>query len=370
MLIKNATVFLPEGRFEKCDVRFEERIVEVGRLPGEGVDADGLYLIPGLIDLHTHGAKDCDFSDGRPEDMPKMAAHYAQHGVTSFLATTMTLPEDTLVSAAKAIGAYQMGPGMARCMGIHMEGPFFCYEKRGAQCADYLHDPEVAFFDHVNQAAGGAVKLIAVAPELPGAIPFIREVSSRCAVSVGHTSADYDTACQAYDAGATQATHLFNAMPPIHHRKPGVIPAAMDKGAWAELICDGQHVHPAVIRAAFAMFPGRIVLISDSLRCAGMPEGEYSLGGQKVYMKDNLARLKDGTIAGSVITVMDGMRNVVKFGIPLETAVASATLHPAKAVGLQDAIGAIRPGLLGDVVLLNPDLSIHRVYIGGKSTVA
>ena len=252
-------------------------------------------------------------------------------------------------------------------MGMHMEGPFHSYGKRGAQCGEYIHTPSVPFFRHVNEAANGNVRLVAVAPETEGAIPFIEEVSAVCAVSVGHTEADYDTAVRAYEAGATQATHLYNAMPPIHHRDPGPICAAMDNGAWAELICDGRHVHPAAIRAAFRLFPERVVLVSDSLRCAGMPEGEYELGGQQVYMKDNLCRLADGTIAGSVITVLDALRNVVSYGIPLETAVASATLHPARAVGIDGSVGSIAAGRNADMLLLGADLSLQRVYIGGEA---
>lgn len=368
MLIQNANVFLPDGRFAKCDVRFSRNIQEIGCFSdADGYDAEGCYLVPGLIDVHTHGAMGCDFSDGRVEDMPKMARHYAMHGVTSFLATTMTLPQDTLCTAARAVAAFSPASGMADCAGMFMEGPFLSYAKRGAQFADYLHTPDTDFFDAVNAASGGRVRMVTVAPEEPNAIPFIEYASKHCTVALGHTAADYDAACAGFAAGATELTHLFNAMNGLQHRAPGPICAGMEKRANAELICDGLHVHPAVVRAAFAMFPDRVVLISDSLRCAGMPEGDYTLGGQPITMKDGLCTLRGtDTIAGSVITVHDAVRNAVQFGVPLETAVAAATHNAARAVRMERERGSIRAGLTADLVLLDRELNIVDVFLRGE----
>lgn len=367
MLIQNASVLLPDGHFSICDLRFSDVIEEIGHFPGEeGVDAAGQYLLPGLIDVHTHGALGGDFSDGPSADMAAMARHYAAHGVTSFLATTMTLPEDRLCRAAAAVAAFEPAADMARCQGIHLEGPFFCYAKRGAQSADFLHAPDIGLFDRVNEAAGGRVRLVAVAPERPGALPFIEHAAKICAVSLGHTACDYDTAAAALKAGATQLTHLFNGMEGLHHRKPGPIGAGMDAGAFAELICDGLHVHPSAIRAAFSLFPERIVLISDSLRCAGMPAGEYELGGQPITLKNGRCTLKDSdTLAGSIITVYDGLVNAVGYGIPLETAAVAGTHNPARALRIENQCGFIAPGLRADLLLLDGSLDIRAVYIGG-----
>lgn len=368
MLVRNANVFMPDGRFSCCDVRFTDTILETGHFSdGDGVDATGRYLVPGFIDVHTHGAVGCDFSDGNAADMPVMARHYARHGVTRFLATTMTLPEDTLRTAAEAVAGFLQAHGMAACAGMYMEGPFLSYAKRGAQCADYLHAPDADFFDRVNAAGGNRVRVVAVAPEEPGALAFIAHAAKRCTVAIGHTAADYDDAAAGFSAGATALTHLFNGMQGLLHRAPGPIGAGMDAGAYAELICDGLHVSPSVIRAAFRMFPERIVLISDSLRCAGMPDGDYMLGGQPITLHGGRCTLRGAdTLAGSVITVHDAVKNAVRFGIPLEAAVAAATLHPAQMAGLDGLCGAIRPGLAADFVLLDAQLNIQDVYIRGQ----
>ena len=367
MRIKNAEVFLPEGRFTRCDVAFSDTIEQIGRLDGPAdLDAEGCYLIPGLVDIHTHGAMGCDFSDGDPEKMHVMARYYADHGITDFLATTMTMPESEIAKAAGTIGAFDPEEGEANCLGVHLEGPFFSYEKRGAHNAVYLAPPDAEMVRRINRAAQGKVRMVDVAPELPGADAFIREMSKECTVSLAHSTADYDTAVRGFKLGATEATHLFNGMMPFLHRAPGLVGAAMDQGAYAELICDGIHIHPSVIRAVFAMFPDRVVIISDSVRCAGMPEGTFELGSQTFTLKNGKATLADGTIAGSCIALSTGLSNAVRFGIPLETAVASATIHPAKAIRMDGEVGAIAQGRRANLVLLNADLSIRAVFLRGK----
>ena len=370
MILRNADVFLPDGKFHRCDVRFNATVEALGHFsprPGETLlDGSGCYLIPGLIDIHTHGAVGLDFSDGDASALSPLASHYGRHGVTSFLATTMTLPEDALIRAAQIVAGHKRGSGQARCIGLHLEGPFFSFSKRGAQNPDHLHAPDYHMFTRINQASGGLVKLVAVAPELEGALDFIEKASKICAVSLAHTAAGYAQAQAGFAAGATQATHLFNGMNEFLHREPGLVGAAMDSGAYAELICDGIHNHPAVVRAAFAMFPGRVLLISDSLRCAGMPEGEYVLGGQMVSLHNGVARLEDGTIAGSRITVLEAVQNAVKFGIPLETAVAAATQQPAAAIGMADTLGCIAIGRGADLVLLNNALEPVDVWVAGE----
>ena len=365
MLIKNAKVFVGK-EFVEGDVRFGSTIEAVGTLEGAAdYDAAGCYVIPGLVDIHTHGAMGEDFSDGNPAGMQPMADYYAAHGVTSFLATTMTLKEETLTPAMHTIRDFKRQGG-AKCAGIHLEGPFLCYAKRGAQAAENLHKPDADLFDRLNAASGGMVKLVTVACEEEGAEAFIRNVSQKCTVSLGHSTADYDTAMAGFAAGATHATHLYNGMPSFLHRAPGIIGAALDSGASVELICDGLHIHPAVIRATYKMFGDKLNLISDSLRCAGMPDGDYELGGQPITMKNGKATLTGtDTLAGSSISMLDALRNVVKFGLPLEAAVYAASTAPAQAAGLSD-IGAIEAGRAADLLVLDKDLNLKAVFINGE----
>lgn len=365
MLIKNAKVFVGK-EFVDGDVRFGSTIEAVGTLEGAAdYDAAGCYVIPGLVDIHTHGAMGEDFSDGNPAGMQPMADYYAAHGVTSFLATTMTLKEETLTPAMHTIRDFKRQGG-AKCAGIHLEGPFLCYAKRGAQAAENLHKPDADLSDRLNAASGGMVKLVTVACEEEGAEAFIRNVSQKCTVSLGHSTADYDTAMAGFAAGATHATHLYNGMPSFLHRAPGIIGAALDSGASVELICDGLHIHPAVIRATYKMFGDKLNLISDSLRCAGMPDGDYELGGQPITMKNGKATLTGtDTLAGSSISMLDALRNVVKFGLPLEAAVYAASTAPAQAAGLSD-IGAIEAGRAADLLVLDKDLNLKAVFINGE----
>ena len=290
MVIKNAKLLTPEGEFVKLDISFDTHIREIGHIgqPGD-IDAEGCYLLPGLIDLHTHGAVGCDSSDGDPDGMRRLSAYYASHGVTSFCATTMTLPEAALTRAVTCIRDFQREEQGARCVGVYLEGPFLAAAKRGAQAPDNLRAPDTGMFHRLDKASGNRVKLVGVAPELPGAMDFIKEAAQVCTVSLAHTAADYDTAMQAYANGATQTTHLFNAMNGLHHRKPGVVGAALDSGAYAELICDGIHIHPSVVRIAFRLFGDKLILISDSMRGAGMPDGKYDLGGQMTTITDGQA---------------------------------------------------------------------------------
>lgn len=365
MRIKNGRVFIGK-EFVDLDVEFGETFLSVGRYAGEAdFDASGCYVIPGLVDIHTHGAVGEDFSDGKGEALQKLADYYADRGVTSFLATTMTLKEETLTPAMEAVRDFRRNGG-AKCAGVHLEGPFLCYAKRGAQAAENLHAPDIALFDRLNAASGGQVRIVTVACEEPGALEFIRAVSQKCTVSLGHTTADYDTAMAGFAAGATHATHLYNGMPSFLHRAPGVIGAAFDSGASVELICDGMHVHPSAIRVTAALFGDRLNLISDSLRCAGMPDGEYELGGQPIEMKDGKATLLGtDTLAGSSISMLDALRNVVRFGIPLKDAVYAASTAPALAAGLTD-IGAIGQGKRADFLVLDQALNLKAVYVDGQ----
>ena len=375
MFYKNARIFTSDfrfhtGAFEVKDGRFGKILPETA--PADAVDLGGATVIPGLVDVHSHGNSGADFSDGSLEGLRAMARWYARAGVTSFAPASMTLPYDVLerAFATARVLADEPAEESARLLGIQMEGPYFSYKKRGAQNPDYLKEPDFEGFRKLYDGCGGLIRIVDVAPELPGAAEFAEKASKLCTVSVAHTDSDYDHAKAVFDAGATHVTHLYNAMPPISHRNPGVIPAAVENpNVRAELICDGYHIHPAAVRLAFSMFGGeRMVLISDSGRCAGMPEGsKFQLGGQDAWLRDGVARLADGTIACSAASLWQCLVNALCFGVKEEDAVRAATYNPACAISAQDKVGSIEEGKFADFLICAPDYSSKTVCLGGKA---
>ena len=299
-----------------------------------------------------------------------MARFYASCGVTSFAPASMTLPYEVLAKAfATGKKLKEEAPeGCARIMGIQMEGPYFSDKKRGAQNPDYLKEPDFEGFKALYEGCDGLVRIVDIAPELPGAAEFVEKAKELCTVSIAHTDSDYDHAKAAIDAGVTHLTHLYNAMPGINHRNPGVIPAAVEnKNVRAEIICDGLHIHPAAVRMAFSMFGGaRMIIVSDSGRCAGQPDGTtFELGGQMATLTDGVARLADGTIACSATNMYQCLLNCISWGIPEEDVIRACTYNPACALGAQDKVGSIETGKLADFVICNADYSNRRVFIGG-----
>lgn len=376
MIIKNALVFTLDQGFVNKEVKIKDgRFTDEDIVEDTVIDAQGNYLIPGLVDIHFHGCAGHDFSDGTPEALQAIGAYELKNGITSICPASMTLAEETLANVCENAYAYYTKPETdkpegSRLCGIHLEGPFISMEKKGAQNPAYVKSPDIAMFNRLQDAAHGLVKLITIAPETEGAEEFIKELSSKVHISVGHTCSDYDTAYKAFALGADHVTHFFNAMPAFTHRAPGVFGAAFDqKHVMPEMICDGVHINPSAVRVVFSLFgKERMIMISDSMMATGMEDGDYSLGGLPVKVHGNLATLADGTIAGSATNLMDCVRTVVKkMDIPFETAIRCASYNPAKAIGVDDVCGSIEAGKLGDCVILSKDdLATQKVILGGK----
>ena len=365
MIIKRGKVFQEDGNFlEQTLYVNDHRLVHKAeyQYDGEVIDAEGLLVLPGLVDIHSHGAAGEDFSDGNPEGLKKILQYEKRCGITSYCPTSMTFPKERLRQIFASIKGAQTEDG-ATVVGINMEGPFLDPAKKGAQVENLSVAPDVAFVRELNQDADGLVRLVTLAPNMDGAEEFIKEMHEEVCISLGHTAADYDCASRAMKLGAHHVTHLYNAMQPFGHRAPGLIGAAMDDPeCMVELICDGYHIHPSAIRAAFRMFgPERVILISDSMRATGMENGTYELGGQEVTVKDRKAVLKDGTLAGSATNLYGCMCKAVEFGIPLEQAIMAATANPARSIGIFDRVGSIRIGKQADLLLVSENLELKRV---------
>ena len=371
MFLVNAAYLDQDFRLVRGDLEIEGgRIRQVGEKLSWSqndlvVDCQGYTIVPGFVDVHIHGCAGADTCDGKRESIDTMAEFLLTKGVTSFCPTTMTVDRAEIEAALLAAKACvdQPGPG-ARVVGVNMEGPFIAAARKGAQKEEAILPPDPELFRHFQELSGGIVRLVDIAPEQPGGLAFIREVKDLCAVSIAHTTANYDQAKESFDAGITHATHLFNAMSGLHHRDPGVVGAVFDDSrVYAELICDGFHIHPAALRTAFQVLGDRALVISDSMRANGMPEGEpFDLGGQMVTVREGKATLADGTIAGSVSNLHQEVKNLVRFGIPLEQAVKAASLIPARSIGLEEEIGSIAPGKRADLVVLDENLDIVAVY--------
>lgn len=371
------------------------------------------YLIPGFVDMHFHGATGYDFCDGTKEALQAIATYENRHGITTICPATMSLPVLELERILAVAVEWKTGQDAKHkevcenyvgcektkqeeeqmlvhsLRGIHLEGPFLSREKKGAQKEDHIIPADKDVLRNLQEKANGLIKLVTIAPETEGAMECIEALKDELHFSLGHTMADYETACKAFEAGADHVTHLYNAMKTSTHREPSVPEAAADNdNVFVELICDGIHVHPSVVRNAFRIYgDDRIVLISDSMRATGMPDGEYTLGGQKVIVKGARAILADetmdsttqtdvsytekaietDTIAGSVTNLYECMKKAISMGIPKESAIKAATINPARSIGVDKEVGSLEVGKRADILIVDENLTLEMVILGGNS---
>ena len=368
MKIINAQVFDTDFTFKNKDICVTATTFTPESSNDEIIDAQGLYAIPGLIDTHFHGAVGSDFMDGTPEALSAIAKYEASIGVTSICPASMTMGEEDIVKACANARNFKASAQEAELVGINMEGPFVSQNRVGAQNPKFVVAPSAEFFRKANTASGNLIKLLAIAPETTNGLATIKALKDEVLCCIAHTTASYDIASEAISEGATRLTHLYNAMPPIHHRDPGPIAAGAD-ASWceAEIICDGIHIHPAAVRVAFKLYGDeRMILISDSMMACGLNNGEYQLGGQKVIVKDRKATLESGTIAGSATNLFDCMKiAITQMGIPFESAVRCATYNPARSLQILDKVGSIENGKQANLLLVDSKLNLKAILLRG-----
>lgn len=370
MIIKNAIIYGKDFLPQQSDIEIDGEIIKsVGVTENEGEDFSGCAVIPGFIDVHIHGCYAADATDGKPDSVQKMSEWLVTKGVTSFCPTTMTLPENELEASFKYAADTMGNENGAYIHGINMEGPFIAHAKKGAQAGEHIRKPDFELLQKLNGIC--PIKIVVVAPEVEGASEFIKKAKEICTVSIAHTAGNYADGINAVECGATHATHLYNAMNGLTSREAGIVGAVLDsKNVNAELICDGIHICEPTLRITFAALgEDRTVVISDAMMAAGLPDGDYTLGGQRVIKKSD-ARLADGTLAGSVTNLFDEFHNLLKFGIPQKQALKSVSINPAKAIGVDKITGSIEEGKNADLVITSPDFKeIKAVIVKGKRII-
>ncbi len=361
MILKNGRAFI-NGEFTKTDLNIKN-----GRIAGFGssesdddiIDCSEKYIVPGFIDIHTHGSIGFDFSKASVSEILKMRRYYLKNGVTSILPTTVTLSCGDIIKAVETIKeASKISAAGSKIVGVNLEGPYLSPKRSGAHDKSLLKKPDLDFI----KSLGDFVKVVNVAPEYDNAVDFIKKFNGT--VSIAHTDCSYERAMEAINADAKHITHIFNAMNPLHHRNPGVVCAFFNSDAFAEIICDGVHVLPPVLKMMFSLKSEKLIVISDSMAAAGLNDGEYTLGDLKVNVKNGVAALPDGTLAGSTMNIYDMFKNLLNIGVKKEDAVRSVTENPAASINLKDT-GFLKKDYIADVNILNGDFSIHKTILDG-----
>ena len=375
MRFKNAVVYDEEFELRELDVCVDgDRIVGLTdrNAAAPGFDLTGCTVMPGWIDIHIHGYGGADTGDADPAAIHEMSRRLAQHGVTAFCPTSMTLSAERLAAIfAAARAAASDAPG-ACPVGINMEGPYIAPARIGGQNPAFVRLPDAEEFARLQDACDGFVRLVDIAPEQPGGEGFIRRVAPHTAVSMAHTDATYEQACHAVEAGCRHVTHLYNAMTGLNQRQPGVVGAAFDlaqqyEDFHAELICDGKHIHPAALRIAFRQLgETHTVVISDALSAAGTADGHMVSGGLPVEVRDGVAYLENGTIAGSTTNLEQEYRNLLSYGIPRRQIVRSMTENPAKSIRMDDELGTIAPGKRANLTVVDGENRVVLTVVNGK----
>lgn len=376
LLFTNGRVYR-DGQFRREDVLAEDGKLSFPGVPPEGcrvVDLKGAMLVPGFLDLHTHGGDNVDVNAATAEDFAQISRFFARNGTTGWLCSILTdTEEQTLWSIGQAREAMAAPIAGARLLGIHLEGPFLSPEYKGAMPEHLLRKGDAALFRRYQQAAGGTVRYLTVAPEVEGVVDMIREISGEVAVAIGHSGADYETAIRAIDAGARACTHTFNAMGLFHQHRPSIMGAVLERPVYCEAICDGRHLHPGTVRMLLACKGwDRVAAVTDSIQAAGLPDGRYKLGVNDVVMEDGDAKLaSNGVRAGSTLTTGQALKNLAAFtGQPVERVLPLLTLNPARLIGMEERKGSIAPGKDADLVVLDDQLNVKQTYVSGVCVYA
>lgn len=378
--ITHARVVLPEQVLVDHDVEIRDGLITeiCASRPDHGadwtVDVGGDWLIPGLVDLHVHGAGGFDTMDGTSDSLTAMSQALLLQGTAAFLPTTMSSSPDYLEHVLQSIAAVQKSQKIgAEILGIHMEGPFLSPAYKGAQAVESIYPfadgHEADVFAALVENYPGLVRILTLAVERPGAAELVRVCREQGVIpSVGHSEASYEQMRQAFSWGVSQVTHAFNAMPPLHHRRPGLLTEALkNPQIRLELIADGVHIHPAVLELVLGIkAEACVLLVSDGTRAVGMPDGEYDLGGQMTTVKEGIATLPDGTIAGSAYSLLQGVKTLFRLGFDLPRALRHASLYPARLLGVDHRLGSITPGREATLVRLDRDLTIKQVWQRGE----
>ena len=370
MIIKNGKLLNDSFKFENSDLEINgEKIAKIGaNLSGdEVIDAEGMYVVPGFIDSHTHGAMGVEYWEDLEDSYPTMSEFEGKNGTTAIFATISAAVNEKMIKSIKVYEREKNNAPGAKYLGIHLEGPFFNVAKKGAHLPENIRDTSIEEFKTFIDAGGEDIKIITLAPELPNAEETIKYiVDCGTTVTMGHTNATYDEAQKGVEWGVSRATHTFNAMSPLNHREPGVVGSALTNDKVdCELICDFFHVHPAVCKMVYDLKGvDKVIMITDSVVGAGLPDGTFRNG--TVIVKDQKTYLTDGTIAGGTSCLIDGIRNMVSVGVTLEDAVKMATINPAKSVRIDDKVGSLKEGKAADVVILDKELNVKYVFVDGK----
>ena len=386
MINKNKKTIIINGTIITPLQLLEDKVISIekGKITGIGdkknifesaeieiIDAGEGFIAPGFIDIHVHGGGGSDVMDGKYEAIKRVAATHSRFGTTAFLPTTMAMSKDKIIKSLKSINeVFVKGTGAAEILGVHLEGPYINPLKKGAQRKEDIKNPSIEEFLEFNLASGNSIRLVTIAPEIPGAIELIRWLyEHKIIASVGHSNATYEQVQESIRAGLNHVTHTFNAMRGLDHREPGVVGAALSSPELiVEMIADGIHLHPAVMKILTRVKEAeKIVLITDAMRATSKPEGTYNLGGQEVIVADGQARLKDGTLAGSVLTMDKAVNNMIEMvGVSLREAIQMATINPAKCLGIEGRKGSLAAGKDADIVILDKKLKVKLTMVKGK----